>query len=50
VAGAERDLLDPEAGLEQAAGAFVAQVVEVQVLDPKRAAGPGEDVADGLRL
>ncbi len=35
-------LLDPESRLEQAAGPFMAHVVEVQVLDPQLLASPGE--------
>ena len=42
VAGDERDMFDREAGLEKAAGAFMPQVVEMQVFDLQLPAGASE--------
>src|SRR6056297_3752781 len=50
VAGDQRDLLDGEAGLEQAASAFVAQIVEMQVLYADLHAGPSEGGSDRPRV
>jgi hypothetical protein len=42
VPGHERRLLDGQAGLEQAAGGLMAQIVEVQVGNAKALYGPQE--------
>jgi hypothetical protein len=42
VPGHERRLLDRQAGLEQAAGGLMAQIVEVQVGNAKALYGPQE--------
>jgi hypothetical protein len=50
VAGDEGHLLDRESCLEQAARSLVAQVMEVKVLDPERAASPAERRANRSRV
>ena len=48
VTGDQRDLLDFKSGLKEPAGAFMAQVVEVQVLNPEVLYRSGEHRAGGL--
>ena len=50
VAGDQRDLLDGEAGLEQAACAFMAQIVEIQVLHADLDGGAPEGCTDRFRV
>ena len=50
VPGHQRNLFDGQADLEQAAGAFVAEVMEVEVLDVSICASAAERRADGFRV
>src|SRR5450631_2794103 len=45
-----RDLVNLLAALEQAAGGFVPQIVETQILDPEHVAGACEGGAYALRV
>jgi hypothetical protein len=50
VAGDQPDLFDRESGLEQAACAFVAQIVEMKVLHADLGAGAPEGCTDRFRV
>ena len=50
VPGHQCHLLDGQADLEQAAGAFMAQVVEMQVFNPEFNAGAAERGPDGAGI
>jgi len=50
VAGNERDLFDRETSLEEAACAFMTQVMEVKVFDAEFGAGSTKRCADGTSL
>ncbi len=46
VARDERDLFDLETGFDEPSGAFMTQVTEVKVFNPKFHAGPAESAPD----